>query len=68
LTLNKNFRKGIQMAHLGNCTALSQEDDCPVSCGEEQEQKGAVLVCGSDGNVYKYADYTIFRGPLLKFN
>lgn len=49
------IRKGIQTAHLGNCTTLAQEDECPTSCGEEKQKAG--LVCGSDGNVYKWAKF-----------
>lgn len=41
--------KGVQFAHLGNCTQL-KEDYCPENCDNDVEEEP---VCGSDGNVYK---------------
>ncbi|XP_066147478.1 serine protease inhibitor dipetalogastin [Euwallacea fornicatus] len=41
--------KGVQFAHLGNCTNL-KEDQCPNDCDNNVEEDP---VCGSDGNVYK---------------
>lgn len=40
--------RGVQFAHLGNCTAL-REAPCPASCDDVPEEP----VCGSDGNVYR---------------
>ncbi|XP_067000155.2 serine protease inhibitor dipetalogastin [Anabrus simplex] len=40
--------KGIQLAHVGNCTNLGEDDVCPEDCSDEDEP-----VCGSDGNVYR---------------
>ncbi|XP_063217417.1 agrin [Bacillus rossius redtenbacheri] len=40
--------KGVQLAHHGNCTALTKEEVCPSECPEEDKP-----VCGSDGNVYR---------------
>lgn len=46
--------KGIQMAHLGNCTSLKEIGPCPSSCPDEiVNDTGAEPVCGSDGNVYR---------------
>ncbi|XKL66702.1 hypothetical protein PGB90_010122 [Kerria lacca] len=44
-----NCMKGVQLAHLGKCTPLLQEESCPTSCNDEEEQP----ICGSDGNVYR---------------
>ncbi|EFA06028.2 Agrin-like Protein [Tribolium castaneum] len=41
--------KGVQFAHVGNCTALKEQVPCPTNCDNENEEP----VCGSDGNVYK---------------
>ncbi|KAF4521567.1 hypothetical protein B566_EDAN001287 [Ephemera danica] len=41
--------KGVQQAHIGKCTPLGQEEECPESCGNDE----GVVVCGSDGNVYR---------------
>lgn len=42
--------KGVQFAHLGNCTALLKEQvACPDNCDNVPEEP----VCGSDGNVYR---------------
>ncbi|XP_057656527.1 serine protease inhibitor dipetalogastin [Diorhabda carinulata] len=41
--------KGVQFAHIGNCTKLKEEEQCPQNCSQEIEEP----VCGSDGNVYK---------------
>ncbi|PSN57361.1 hypothetical protein C0J52_02897 [Blattella germanica] len=40
--------KGIQMAHVGNCTTLDEDDNCPQVCSEYDTP-----VCGSDGNAYR---------------
>lgn len=40
--------KGIQQAHVGNCTAL-KEHTCPKKCNSDAEEPA----CGSDGNVYR---------------
>jgi len=42
-------RKGIQLAHVGNCTALDENEFCPDSCPEDEDTP----VCGSDGNSYR---------------
>lgn len=42
--------KGVQFAHVGNCTALKEQVPCPTNCDNEAEEP----VCGSDGNVYRY--------------
>ena len=39
-------RKGIQLAHVGNCTSLDENEFCPDSCPEDEDTP----VCGSDGN------------------
>lgn len=41
--------EGIQLAHVGNCTALKEPNPCPSNCDYDNEDP----VCGSDGNVYK---------------
>lgn len=43
--------KGVQLAHIGNCTTLSvkERESCITSCNDIGEEP----VCGSDGNVYK---------------
>ncbi|XP_050294378.1 agrin [Anthonomus grandis grandis] len=41
--------KGVQFAHLGNCTEL-KEDSCPEYCENIVDEEP---VCGSDGNVYR---------------
>ena len=41
--------KGVQFAHLGNCTEL-KEDYCPDYCDNIIDEEP---VCGSDGNVYR---------------
>lgn len=41
--------KNIQLAHLGSCTTLKKDNNCPKTCTESHNE----LVCGSDGNVYK---------------
>lgn len=41
--------KGVQFAHVGNCTALKEKTPCPSTCDNEAEEP----VCGSDGNVYR---------------
>jgi len=43
------FRKGIQSAHVGECTTLKEIEHCPEDCSEIPEEP----VCGSDGNVYR---------------
>lgn len=43
------FRKGIQLAHIGECTTLKETEECPEDCNEVPEEP----VCGSDGNVYR---------------
>ena len=42
-------RKGIQLAHVGNCTALDENESCADSCPEDEDTP----VCGSDGNSYR---------------
>ncbi|CAH1111256.1 unnamed protein product [Psylliodes chrysocephalus] len=42
--------KGVQFAHIGNCTKLKEQDPCPAKCNEDFEDEP---ICGSDGNVYK---------------
>lgn len=53
LNILKNFnwlyRKGIQLAHVGECTTLKETEDCPENCDDAHEEP----VCGSDGNVYR---------------
>ncbi|KAG8037555.1 hypothetical protein G9C98_005765, partial [Cotesia typhae] len=41
--------KGIQLAHVGECTTLKETEQCPEDCSNEPEEP----VCGSDGNVYR---------------
>lgn len=42
---------GIQLAHVGECVKNHKAKDiCPSSCKDTEEK----LVCGSDGNAYKY--------------
>ncbi|KAL1115303.1 hypothetical protein AAG570_007334 [Ranatra chinensis] len=41
--------KGIQLAHLGECARLTQQEDCPEECDKLEVNP----VCGSDGNVYR---------------
>lgn len=43
-------RKGIQLAHVGECTTLKESEQCPEDCNDVPEEP----VCGSDGNVYRY--------------
>lgn len=43
--------KGVQFAHIGNCTKLKEEEPCPADCENEADEEP---VCGSDGNVYRY--------------
>nr|CAI5842728.1 unnamed protein product [Callosobruchus analis] len=40
--------KGVQFAHVGNCTKLKEEEPCPTDCDNEA---GDQPVCGSDGNL-----------------
>lgn len=42
--------KGVQFAHVGNCTALKEQVPCPTNCDNEAAEEP---VCGSDGNVYR---------------
>ncbi|KAG5872348.1 hypothetical protein JTB14_017032 [Gonioctena quinquepunctata] len=42
--------KGVQFAHVGNCTKLEEQEPCPTSC---ENETGDEPVCGSDGNVYR---------------
>lgn len=49
MSVTSDCRKGIQLAHVGNCTALEETDFCPNSCPEDEDAP----VCGSDGNVYR---------------
>lgn len=44
--------KGIQLAHLGNCTMLKEASPCPKSCPPRDNDTEQEPVCGSDGNVY----------------
>ncbi|XP_035711856.1 agrin isoform X2 [Folsomia candida] len=47
-------RKGIQMAHWGACTNLTQVENCAhfkERCPDDVASDG--IVCGSDGNVYR---------------
>ncbi|KAJ8973067.1 hypothetical protein NQ317_004404 [Molorchus minor] len=44
--------KGVQFAHVGNCTDLKEQEPCPASCENEADDEP---VCGSDGNVYSKA-------------
>lgn len=48
--LSLPFRKGIQLAHVGECTTLKETEQCPEDCSEVPEEP----VCGSDGNVYRW--------------
>lgn len=41
--------KGVQLAHVGNCTSLREPTPCPTNCDHVEPQP----VCGSDGNVYR---------------
>ncbi|GAB1867846.1 Serine protease inhibitor dipetalogastin [Camponotus japonicus] len=41
--------KGIQLAHVGECTTLKETEQCPEDCAQVPEEP----VCGSDGNVYR---------------
>ncbi|KAG5305573.1 AGRIN protein, partial [Acromyrmex insinuator] len=45
--------KGIQSAHVGECTTLKEIEHCPEDCTEVPEEP----VCGSDGNVYRSLCY-----------
>lgn len=46
-------RKGIQMAHWGACTNMTEKEQCAnLQCPDTFEND--VPVCGSDGNVYRY--------------
>lgn len=47
LNKQKLHRRGVQLAHVGNCTRL-EPSTCPTSCPEEDSP-----LCGSDGNVYR---------------
>lgn len=46
------FRKGVQLAHVGQCAPLLKNAPCPSSCDDE-EDPSEQPVCGSDGNVYR---------------
>lgn len=47
--------KGIQLAHIGNCTSL-KEQSCPKKCDNSTDEP----ICGSDGNAYEYNVLKIF--------
>ncbi|KMR04987.1 serine protease inhibitor dipetalogastin isoform x3 [Lasius niger] len=47
--------KGIQSAHVGECTTLKETEQCPEDCAEVTEEP----VCGSDGNVYRKHVYVV---------
>ncbi|XP_046386855.1 agrin [Ischnura elegans] len=43
--------KGVQLAHIGNCTSLVEDiSSCPSDCSIDDEGEP---VCGSNGNVYR---------------
>lgn len=42
--------KGVQFAHVGNCTELKEEVPCPKDCSVQSYEEP---VCGSNGNVYR---------------
>lgn len=46
--------KGVQFAHVGNCTSLKESIPCPSDCPAQEYEEP---VCGSDGNVYRFVDY-----------
>ncbi|ODN03318.1 Agrin [Orchesella cincta] len=46
-------RKGIQMAHWGSCTNLTDVERCGNAKACPQEEEDDEPVCGSDGNVYR---------------
>lgn len=52
--------KGIQLAHLGNCTLLQQRSSCPDQCSEEENP-----ICGSDGNVYRFVYFILHTGIII---
>lgn len=46
-----NFRRGVNLAHIGPCTDLkSPVKDCGERCTKQDVENGPV--CGSDGNTY----------------
>jgi hypothetical protein len=50
--------KGVHMSHVGGCSDLSKVIDikeCPKKCESNEIDGGdEEIICGSDGNVYKY--------------
>ncbi|KAJ8925409.1 hypothetical protein NQ315_009241 [Exocentrus adspersus] len=48
--------KGVQFAHVGNCTKLKEQEPCPSDCENETDEEP---VCGSDGNVYRKHIYVV---------
>ena len=60
---------GIQLAHIGECVKdLRAKKTCPTSCdqdaGDAAEKK---IVCGSDGNTYKYFSFLYLISFFLNF-
>ena len=46
----------MQLSHVGACTDLSvieNKSECPKNCDSDDED-GDEVVCGSDGNVYRF--------------
>ncbi|XP_014294342.1 serine protease inhibitor dipetalogastin [Halyomorpha halys] len=44
-----NCLRGVQLAHIGDCSPLLDREECPSDCDEEE----TLPACGSDGNVYR---------------
>lgn len=43
------FRRGVQLAHIGPCTSLKKEVECEACSSDDRQQQP---ICASDGNVY----------------
>ena len=49
---------GIQLAHAGQCVKNphKKEENCPKNCDKAENK----IVCGSDGNAYRFLIYFFF--------
>lgn len=52
-------RKGVELAHYGECAEAGRDDECPKECSKDDDNREdfSYPVCGSDGNAYaSYCD------------